>query len=74
MMAVDILYLPVVITHSDIILVLVYSFHSILPEFDRLIKKHATETGLPVVVDFYSDGCGPCRMMAPIFKKVAKGK
>jgi thioredoxin reductase (NADPH) len=43
-----------------------------LPEFERLLKKHATETGLPVVVDFYSDGCGPCRMMAPIFTKVAK--
>lgn len=41
-------------------------------EFDRLMKKHATTTGLPVVVDFYSDSCGPCRMMAPIFKKVAK--
>jgi len=24
-----------------------------------------------VVVDFYSDSCGPCRMMAPIYKKVA---
>lgn len=40
-------------------------------EFDRLLKKHATETGLPVIVDFYSDSCGPCRMMAPIFKQVA---
>lgn len=40
-------------------------------EFDRLLQKHGTETGLPVVVDFYSDSCGPCRMMAPIFKKVA---
>eukprot|EP00339_Tiarina_fusa_P022301 CAMPEP_0117004850 /NCGR_PEP_ID=MMETSP0472-20121206/5678_1 /TAXON_ID=693140 ORGANISM="Tiarina fusus, Strain LIS" /NCGR_SAMPLE_ID=MMETSP0472 /ASSEMBLY_ACC=CAM_ASM_000603 /LENGTH=656 /DNA_ID=CAMNT_0004705927 /DNA_START=114 /DNA_END=2084 /DNA_ORIENTATION=+ len=40
-------------------------------EFDRLLKKHGEETGLPVVVDFYSDSCGPCRMMAPIFKKVA---
>lgn len=40
-------------------------------EFDRLLEKHAQETGLPVVVDFYSDSCGPCRMMAPIFKKVA---
>lgn len=40
-------------------------------EFDRLLEKHATETGLPVVVDYYSDSCGPCRMMAPIFKKVA---
>ena len=41
-------------------------------EFDRVLQKHATETGLPVIVDFYSDGCGPCRMMAPIFQKVAK--
>ncbi len=41
-------------------------------EFDRLMKKHATETGLPVIVDFYSDGCGPCRMIAPVFKKLAK--
>jgi len=41
-------------------------------EFDRLLKKHSEETGLPVIVDFYSDSCGPCRMMAPIFQKVAK--
>ncbi|KAL9188128.1 hypothetical protein ACHAXT_006506 [Thalassiosira profunda] len=41
-------------------------------EFDRLMQKHATQTGLPVIVDFYSDGCGPCRMIAPIFKKLAK--
>jgi thioredoxin len=41
-------------------------------EFDRLMKKHSTETGLPVIVDFYSDGCGPCRMIAPIFKKLAQ--
>lgn len=41
-------------------------------EFDRLLKKHGDETGMPVIVDFYSDSCGPCRMMAPIFTKVAK--
>ncbi|KAL7581516.1 hypothetical protein ACA910_022085 [Epithemia clementina (nom. ined.)] len=41
-------------------------------EFDRLLKKHSEETGLPVIVDFYSDSCGPCRMMAPIFQKTAK--
>jgi thioredoxin len=40
-------------------------------EFDRLMNKHATSTGLPVIVDFYSDGCGPCRMIAPVFKKLA---
>ena len=41
-------------------------------EFERLLSKHSEETGLPVIVDFYSDSCGPCRMMAPIFQKVAK--
>mmetsp|Transcript_22794 Transcript_22794/g.25971 ORF Transcript_22794/g.25971 Transcript_22794/m.25971 type:complete len:654 (+) Transcript_22794:135-2096(+) len=41
-------------------------------EFERLLSKHSKQTGLPVIVDFYSDGCGPCRMMAPIFKKLAK--
>ena len=39
-----------------------------LNEYDRLIQHHKTETGLPVVVDFYSDSCGPCRMIAPAFK------
>ena len=39
-----------------------------------MLSKHSQKTGLPVIVDFYSDGCGPCRMMAPIFKKLAKQK
>ena len=46
-------------------------FLLLFTEFDRLLEKHSLETGLPVIVDFYSDSCGPCRMMAPIFKKVA---
>lgn len=25
-----------------------------------------------MIVDFYSDGCGPCRQMAPIYKRLAK--
>jgi len=41
-------------------------------EFDRLLEKHATETGLPVIVDFYSDGCGPCRQIAPAYLQMAK--
>ena len=41
-------------------------------EFEKLLAHHASTTGLPVVADFYSDGCGPCRMMAPIFKALAQ--
>ena len=41
-------------------------------EFERLIKHHKEMTGLPVIVDYYSDGCGPCRQIAPHFKRLAK--
>ena len=41
-------------------------------EFDRLLEKHATQTGLPVIADFYSDGCGPCRQIAPVYTQLAK--
>lgn len=43
-----------------------------LSEWKKLLKHHAENTGLPVIVDFYSDGCGPCRMIAPHFKRLAE--
>jgi thiol-disulfide isomerase/thioredoxin len=41
-------------------------------EFKKLLKHHAEVTGLPVIIDYYSDGCGPCRMVAPHYKKMAE--
>ena len=41
-------------------------------QWETLLKYHKLSSGLPIVVDFYSDGCGPCRMMAPIYKNMAK--
>ncbi len=45
---------------------------SVITLTNSSFEKEVMESGKPVLIDFYADWCGPCKMVSPVVDKIAE--
>ena len=45
---------------------------SVLTITDSNFEQEVLKSNKPVIVDFYAEWCGPCKMMSPVIDKIAE--